>query len=256
MVEFQNDIIVGLHSIAEAINVEKREIIKIVATKDGFQELRKRLKIRMEKIEDKIEYVGAHEVQEMAKVEFDELGFEFSRVPSQVFLIASAIQPLDLTWLYQYLKSKKAIRLLALDQVTDVHNAAAILRTASFYGVDAILTSAKGSFGTGPNFNRIASGATEHMSIVKCSSLPSALQKLSDLGVDVIALSEHATDSNLSSDSEKATCLVLGAEDEGVSNAVSRVVKKTISLESQGQIKSLNVSVASAVAMEKIFGKK
>jgi 23S rRNA (guanosine2251-2'-O)-methyltransferase len=111
----------------------------------------------------------------------------------------------------------------------------------------------KGNFGMGPNFSRIASGATEHVQIVKCSSLPKILTKLIELNVEVIGLSEHATDTNLNIKDAKATCLVLGAEDEGMSNAVSRVVEKTIALKPLGRIKSLNVSVAAAVAMEKIF---
>ena len=59
--------------------------------------------------------------------------------------------------IYQ-IKSKNQLRIIALDQVTDAHNAGAIIRTAGFYNVDVILTPQKKSFGVGPSFFRSASG--------------------------------------------------------------------------------------------------
>ena len=45
----------------------------------------------------------------------------------------------------------------------------------------------------------------------------------------------------------------MGAEDVGLSNAVGRSVEHTVAFKPQGAIKSLNVSVASALAMESFF---
>ena len=251
----EQDLVVGIHSIAEAIKNPARTIIELVGTKEGLDELKKR-QVRLDKIpQDLIQVVDSHKVQEIAKKWYQQLDYEFSRIPSGVFLVCSAVDQYEPTWLYDQLLQGKPINILALDQVTDVHNAAAIMRTASFYGVDCILISMKGNFGQGPNFSRIASGAVEHVKVVRCSSLTKSLTKLVEMKVNVIGLSEHASDNELKVYKENSTCLVLGAEDEGMSNAVSRVVPQTIALKSQGDIKSLNVSVAAAVAMEKIFGK-
>lgn len=251
----EQDLIVGIHSIAEAIKNPARTIIELVGTKEGIDELKKR-QVRIDKIPaDKIQIVDSHKVQEYAKKWYQELDYEFNRVPSGVYLVCSAVEQYEPTWLYDQLLTGKPINILALDQVTDVHNAAAIMRTASFYGINCILISMKGNFGTGPNFSRIASGALEHVKVVRCSSLTKTLTKLVEMKVNVIGLSEHASENELKVYKENSTCLVLGAEDEGMSNAVSRVVPQTIALKSQGDIKSLNVSVAAAVAMEKIFGK-
>jgi 23S rRNA (guanosine2251-2'-O)-methyltransferase len=50
-------------------------------------------------------------------------------------------------------------------------------------------------------------------------------------------------------------CLVLGKEETGISNAVLRLIDHKLSLTPKGDIKSLNVSVAASIAMEKSFGK-
>jgi 23S rRNA (guanosine2251-2'-O)-methyltransferase len=249
-----HDIIIGIHSIAEILNTNSRNYYELVTTKDGLDELKKRGQVRVDKIpQEKLMVVDSHKLQELAKFKYNELDYEFSRVPSQVFLICEPVNQYEPTWLYEELMANGPIKILALDQVTDVHNAAAIMRTAAFYNVRCVLVSMKGNFGMGPNFARIASGATEHVKIVRCSSLPKILTKLTEMGVNVIGLSEHASDNELKIYEQNSTCLVLGAEDEGMSHAVGRVVSKTISLTPLGKIKSLNVSVAAAVAMEKVF---
>ena len=45
----------------------------------------------------------------------------------------------------------------------------------------------------------------------------------------------------------------MGAEDKGLSHAVERVLDFRLSLPAQGPIKTLNVSVAAALAMEKFL---
>ena len=249
------DMIIGIHSIAEALKNPERGIVNIVATDEGLDELKKRGGLSRNDIPmDKVRILEGHTLQEEAKKIYRELDLEFQRVPSGVYLLVSPVKIYEPTWLYEQLDSRIPLRILALDQVTDAHNGAAIMRTAAFYGVDAILISAKGNFGLGPGFARIASGATEHVKIVRCSTLPKSLTKIQELGATCIGLSEHATENLEDLDTTKAVCLVLGAEDVGMSHAVGRVVSKTISFKPKGKIKSLNVSVAAAVAMEKIFG--
>jgi 23S rRNA (guanosine2251-2'-O)-methyltransferase len=54
--------------------------------------------------------------------------------------------------------------------------------------------------------------------------------------------------------SDTSICLVLGAEDKGLSSAVTRIMDDMVALIPSGPIKSLNVSVAAAIAMDRIFG--
>lgn len=251
----EHDMIIGIHSIAEALRNPEREIFEIVATEEGLEDLKKRGGVKTTEIPmRKVRIVDGHDLQEEAKAIYRELDYEFQRVPSQVFMLVSPVNILEPTWIYNQLESRIPIKILALDQVTDAHNGAAIMRTAAFYGVDVILISSKGNFGLGPGFSRIASGATEYVKIVRCSALPKTITKIKELGAICIGLSEHASGNLEELNKLKPICLVLGAEDVGMSHAVSRVVETTISFKPAGKIKSLNVSVAAAIAMEKIFG--
>lgn len=246
------DLIFGLHSIAAALGNPRRIHEKIVATDEGLKELQRKHGISPKAISTKVELVSSHQLQENGKRLCAELDVEFTRVPSQIFLKTS---PLETYGLQEFLKNPQ-IRLLALDQISDVHNGAAILRSACFYGINAVLIPSSKSFGLTPSFYRIASGATEYVNLIRVSSLSRAVDQLNENGFMTIGLSEHSSENLTQAEikAQKKICLLLGAEETGLSHAVSRQVQKTLSLPSQGEIKSLNVASAAAIAMEKCFG--
>jgi 23S rRNA (guanosine2251-2'-O)-methyltransferase len=246
------DLIFGLHSIAAALGNTTREHHKLVATEEGLSELAKKHRINPKNLNVKVEMLSSHLLQERAKKLCQEMDVEFYRVPSQVFLQTSELT----TYHLQEFLGRPNSRLLALDQITDVHNGAAILRSACFYGINGVLIPSERSFGLTPSFYRIASGATEYVNLIRVNSLSKAVGQLNDAGYLTVGLSEHATDPMPTQElrAQNRICLLLGAEETGLSNAVSRLVKKNLGLESQGQIKSLNVASAAAIAMEKCFG--
>jgi 23S rRNA (guanosine2251-2'-O)-methyltransferase len=246
------DLIFGLHSIAAALKNSRRTHIKLVATDDGLSELQKKHRIVPKNFNVKTDIFSSHSLQEHAKKLCAELDVEFSRVPSGIYLQTSPLQTFSLG---EYLTRPEA-RVIALDQITDVHNGAAILRTASFYGVNAVLIPSERSFGLTPSFYRIASGAVEFVDLIRVNSLSRAVGQLNEAGFQTIGLSEHSGETldQLAIRQTRKICLLLGSEETGLSNAVARLVQKSLSLPSQGSMKSLNVSSAAAIAMEKCFG--
>lgn len=246
------DLVFGLHSIAAALKNPSRSHIKLVATDEGLQELQKKHRIIPKNYNVKTDILSSHALQEQAKKLCAQLDLEFTRVPSGIFLQTSPIQTYSLQ---DYLKRPEA-RLIALDQITDVHNGAAILRSACFYGVNAVLVPSEKSFGLTPSFYRIASGAVEYVDLIRVNSLSRAVTQMNENGYLTVGLSEHSSENLVPQDlrTKKKICLLLGAEETGLSNAVARLVQKNLSLPSQGEIKSLNVSSAAAIAMEKCFG--
>lgn len=243
------DLIIGTHSIAAALKNSQRSKHWLFATGEGLQKLFKEYP-DLKNLDFKQEKLSAHEFQEETKYQFKELGYEYRRIPSGLLLKTSVLAMKSAGWLFSNLKPDSKI--LCLDQVSDIHNAAAILRTASFYGVDALVLSSKGNFGLTPAFYRLASGGSEHVTLIQVSNLSKFLTQLQEKNVRCLGLSEHAEAVEVEK-KEGPLCLVLGSEEKGISHAVLRVLNEKISLLSQGSIVSLNVSVAAGVAMEKFF---
>lgn len=249
------DLIVGIHSIADALKNSKRSNVKLYYTDDGKTDFIKKTNISKAELENfDYQLVSPHKLQELAKSLYKDKDLEFQRVPSQIFMTCNEIETFDVNWLYDQVRGRIDLKILCLDQVSDVHNGAAILRTASFYGVDIVLIPGKRSFGMTPSFFRIASGAAEHIPLVHVQSLPKVIKKLNSMNTKTIALSEHVENELTSDEGEGHNlCLILGKEDTGISNAVLRICSHQLSLKPQGKTQSLNVSIAAAIAMEKVL---
>lgn len=248
------DLLIGAHSIAAALTNPRRDLKELLASEEGWADFLKRSRIDTRKLRLQPKYLAPHAVQERAREIYQANKWEFQRVPGSVFLTAAPLEAYDPSWLRENLPQRDRIRILALDQVSDVHNGAAILRTASFFGVDVIILPQEHTFGFTPSFFRIASGASEYLTVVRTNHLARTLGVLTEEDVQVWGLSEHAPNPLTAQDlAHPKICLVLGAEDDGLSNSVMRAVSKTLSLTTQGDIKSLNVSTAAALAMQLCF---
>jgi 23S rRNA (guanosine2251-2'-O)-methyltransferase len=245
------DFIIGSHSILAAVQNPRRTLYRLVGTKEGLDELKKRVPGLVWPISPEV--VSAHVLQEEAKKVYQQLDLEYHRLPGAVFLLASRLHLEDPGPLFARLDAGESLKIFCLDQVTDIHNAAAILRTAAFFGMDYLLLAQKGNFSLTPSFFRIAAGAAEYVTLVRTLSLPRTLRKLMDRQVAVYAFSEHAAVDEISWDGQRSLCLVLGSEEHGIGHAVERVVVHQVRLTARGPIKSLNVSVAAALAMEKAY---
>ncbi len=250
------DLIFGLHSIAEALRNPKRRKWELFGTDESLKELRK-LHFNNQKLPEAVEIktLSNHKLQEEGKFQFRERGFKEQRVPSNIFLVTDKLQEQSIATVYDFIEKNESLKMMALDQVTDIHNLAAIMRTAAFYDLDYVLISKKGPLNFPPSYFRIASGAAEHVQLINCSGLSKALTKMMDKKVDCIGLAEEATTTAEEVKSTSKTCLVMGAEDTGLSNATRRVLEKFVSLPAKGEIRSLNVSVAAAIAMDRFLQK-
>lgn len=245
------ELIIGIHSIKAALSNPRRTNRQIFLTEEADTELLKMIPSTVEK-----NVYSSHKLQEIAKTYFKKLDLEYQRIPGGAFLISEELPEIDMNDFYEFV-AEGSKKILCLDQISDVHNGGAILRTAAFYGVDAVILPSKKSFRYTPGYFRIASGAHEYLKLVQVQNLSKTLRKLKDLQTTVIGLSEHAEvtlDVNNIKMNSNNIALVLGKEETGISNAVLRIVDHKLSLTSQGSIKSLNVSVASAVSLEKCFG--
>lgn len=247
------DIIIGVHSIIKAIQNDLRPKGKIYATEEGYNKIKNQLTQKEKELLD-VEFLTTHKLQERAQKFIEGQGFKYHRVPSQIFYQVEKKPFTTIEEVHNAVKNpNKRAKIFCLDQVTDVHNAAAILRTMSFYDMDYLIISNRGNFGFSPSFYRIASGAVEDMKVVNVKSLSRALTKLKERGVFLVGFSEHVK-AEVERPSDAPLCLVLGSEDEGLSNAVWRTCDEVVALKAKGAIKSLNVSIAAAVIMEKFFG--
>ncbi|MFN0028432.1 MAG: 23S rRNA (guanosine(2251)-2'-O)-methyltransferase RlmB [Acidimicrobiales bacterium] len=139
--------------------------------------------------------------------------------------------------------------LVALDGVTDPGNLGALLRSAEGSGVTGIVLPRHRAVHVTPSVTKAAAGAVEYVRIALVGGLPNTISQLRDAGVWVIGLDGGAETSLFSLPlGSQPVCLVFGAEGKGLSRLVSQRCDQLASIPLGGQLNSLNVSAAVAVA--------
>lgn len=139
--------------------------------------------------------------------------------------------------------------LLMLDGVTDVRNMGAIARTAECAGVHAIIVPKRGSAEINPDAIKTSAGALYKIPVCREDSLGKVGRFLIESGVQLVVSTEKTKDSIYDVDYTGPTCVIMGAEDVGVSDDLIRISDKLAKIPMYGEIGSLNVSVSAAVVM-------
>ena len=139
--------------------------------------------------------------------------------------------------------------LLILDRITDVRNFGAIARTAECAGVDGIVIGEKGNAPITGDAMKTSAGALNHLAVCREKDLKKTLQYLRDNGIKVIACTEKASLDLFNASLIGPVALIMGSEEDGISDALLRDADELVKIPMKGKIGSLNVSVASGVAM-------
>lgn len=142
-----------------------------------------------------------------------------------------------------------ARRIIALDQVTDPHNVGAIIRTAAAFAMDALVLTTRHSPQESGVLAKSASGGLEQVPLVRVRNLASTLEELSESGTTIIGLDSEAETALEDVAIAAPFVLVLGAEGKGLRQRTRSVCTNLARLDLPGEISSLNVSNAAALAL-------
>lgn len=143
--------------------------------------------------------------------------------------------------------------LLALDCVQDPHNLGACLRTAEAVGVSAVMIPKDRATGLTPVVRAVAVGAAERVPLLTVTNFSRSLQQLQALGYWIVGLAGGETKSLYELNLTGPLVLVVGAEGSGLRRLTRERCDHLVRIPMQGQIESLNVSVAAAVCMYEAY---
>jgi len=137
--------------------------------------------------------------------------------------------------------------ILMLDRITDVRNFGAIVRSAECGGVNAVIVPEKGMARIGADAVKTSAGALNYLPICKSSNLKETLKFLKNSGIKIVAASEKSEKLYTAAKMDIPLCIIMGAEDKGISSSVLQMADEQVKIPLLGKIGSLNVSVAAAL---------
>lgn len=152
----------------------------------------------------------------------------------------------------QIYEQGKSPFLLILDRVSDVRNFGAIARTAECVGVDAIIIPQKGSASVNADAVKTSTGALYNIPVCKEPNLKKTIQFLQNSGIQIVSATEKAVDYMYEADFTPPTAVVMGSEDDGISNDILKTSDHIVKLPMTGKTSSLNVSVATGVFLYEV----
>jgi 23S rRNA (guanosine2251-2'-O)-methyltransferase len=147
----------------------------------------------------------------------------------------------------KHLKDLKSV--LILDNITDMGNIGAIIRTAYSLGVDTIIITGINEL-KWENVIRMSAGAAIDMPILVIKNI---LDVINDLKTNKFKIIGADMGGNKNIEKTEKMALIMGSEGEGFTKKVKSKLDEIASIEMKRNFDSLNVSVASGILMDRIF---
>ena len=136
--------------------------------------------------------------------------------------------------------------LILLDNIEDPHNLGAIIRTANLAGAHGVIIPKRRAVGLTATVVKTSAGALNYTPVAKVTNLAKTMESLKEKGLWFVCADmggEEMYDLNLTG----PIGLIIGNEGEGVSRLVKETCDFTARIPMNGDIDSLNASVAAGV---------
>ena len=222
----------GHHAVEAALNNPERSHRKLWATREGIDSLGGELPPGFP-----VEYAQGADLARLVARD----------APHQGLVLECA--PLEDVFLDDVMTGDPRRPLVVLDQVTDPHNAGAIIRSAAAFDAAAVVTQDRHAPPESGVLAKSASGALELVPWVRVVNLSRALEEIAEAGYWRIGLDGAAPATLAQVLPLGPIALVLGAEGEGLRHNVAQHCDTLARLPMGNAIESLNVSNAAAIAL-------
>ncbi|MDY6484426.1 23S rRNA (guanosine(2251)-2'-O)-methyltransferase RlmB [Acinetobacter faecalis] len=232
----------GVHSVESLLELEPERVLTLFALKGRDDQRLKRVLELAEPFGISVQQASRDKLEKLAGQPFHQ----------GVVAAVRAHPTLNEKDLEVLLNEKPQALLLALDHITDPHNLGACIRTAAAMGVEAVIAPRDRSATLTPTARKVAAGGADKVKFIQVTNLARTLgQMKDDFNVRVVGtmLDEKALPIQNFDFTGTGICIVMGAEDTGLRPITQSQCDQTVYIPMAGNLQSLNVSVATGMAL-------
>ena len=236
----KNTEIYGIRAVTEAINSSK-DIDKVFIQTGLKGKLIGQLESLIRKNKINFSYVPTQKLDRLSKKNHQ--GVIARIAPIKFYTIDNFSEVLE--------KSNNPF-VLILDQINDVRNFGAIIRTAEISGVDGIIIQNSSSAPVNSDTIKTSAGAIFNIPICKVNHIKDAIYHLQSMNISIISASEKSEKNIYDVDLKGPLAIIMGSEQKGINKSVINLSNESVKLPMYGKIESLNVSVACGIFLYEV----
>ncbi len=143
--------------------------------------------------------------------------------------------------------------IILLDEITDVHNLGAIIRTAECCGAHGVIIPKHRAAGVNSVVAKTSAGAVEYLPVVRVTNINQTIQELKKKGIWIYGADMAGERYIYEENFEGAVGVIIGSEGKGISRLVKENCDTLIKIPMKGNISSLNASCASSIIIYEVL---
>ena len=237
-------LIVGKHSVLEALKNPNRKIERVFLTEDAQKKLNRE--------NQNLNLFKKVNVFYKSRKELDNL---CGRDETSHQGLVAEVEQLEQITLKEFIieNKKKNINLLALEEVTDPRNIGSIIRSAVAFNIDGIIVKERSFPSRSKLLYKSASGGAEHIKIFQVSNVNTALKYLKTKDFWVSAFDVTAQKDFTKHNWNGKNILLFGSEGYGIKAKTLENADFKFRVNMNNYIESLNISNTVSVVCHHIF---
>lgn len=139
--------------------------------------------------------------------------------------------------------------IVAVEALADPGNMGTIIRTADWFGADAVILDEASADWLNPKVIRASMGSIFHLPVIEKQKLPETIEYFQQNGYVVIGTSLDGKDLTPPETVGNRQVIILGNEARGLSPEIKNKVTRLVKIQGYGQAESLNVAIAGGILM-------
>ena len=228
--------IVGQHAVIEALRNPKRKVLRVFLTEESKKNIHRKNPNKNILEDVKVYFKSKKELDKYtSKEQLMHNGY------------VAEVEHLDQQELKQFIKNKKNLTFVCLDEVTDPRNIGSLIRSAASFDIDGLIIKERHFPRDSKLMYKSASGCMEYVNIFQVSNINSTLKNLREKNFWVYGFDAKGQTNFTDIKWEGNNILLFGSEGFGMRQHTGKYTDFFVKININKDIESLNISNSAAI---------
>jgi len=233
--------IVGQHAVIEALRNPKRKVLKIFLTEESKKNIHRKNPKKNVLKDIKVYFKTKKELDKYTNKEHLLHGG-----------YVAEIEHIEQPNLKDFIKDKKNLTFVCIDEVTDPRNIGSLIRSATSFKIDGLIVKERHFPRESKLMYKSASGCMEYLNIFEVSNINSTLKNLKEKNFWIYGFDATANKNFTDVQWEGKNILLFGSEGFGMRHHTTKYTDFLVKINISENVESLNISNSAAIVFHHI----